>query len=835
MHNNNLLQQTTPHSIESEISDSYIAYAMSVIISRALPDTRDGFKPVLRRILYAMYEMKLFHNAKFKKSAAVVWEVLWKYHPHWDSSVYDAMVRLAQPFSLRYPLVDWQGNFGSIDGDGAAAMRYTEARLTKIAEVMLADIEQNTVDWRDNYDNSRQEPVMLPTRFPNHLCNGTMGIAVGMATNMAPHNLTEIIDAILLLIHHPESTIDDVMNIIKGPDFPTWWIIYDSVSIKEVYSKWRWSIVIRWKVHIEEIKWSKVIVIDEIPYQVNKSSLVSSIAQLVIDKKVDGIADLRDESNKNNIRITITLRKWVNHQDVLTQIYKYTDLQTSFNLNNVSLIDQGAQPKTMNIMELLWEFIHFRRQVVYKRSEFQLHKAKERLHILEWLKKAIDHLDEVIATIRWSQTKSDAKIALMSNFDFSDPQAEYILMMRLQSLVGLEIQKVLDEIKEKNDLITYLEWILADSKKLDEVVVQEMEEVKKDFGDARRTELSEDLSVFELNASIKKLKMIEERRKEDVILWIGNDYSVKILYQSRINSIPEESLDIIYTHNQDRLIVITDKGELVIERLKDFGSHQMKQKWIDLKEKYDLKGNVVFVSSMLHDYNYLTFLTDHNSIKKIKKELLESFKKFPTICMGLKDGEKLISVQPVREGDKIWILSQQWKFSLFEEKHIRPSGKTAWWVKAIELPSGDKVANMFLYKDEPFIMIYSSTKAKLLSKEDLMFSKHQFAKRGGKTLQVAQLDPGEYLKWAISIVEWAIRMRLENKSIITKHSNDLYLDIPESPLETLTSSPIDMIYRPREEKEENKKWKQEKWTSSQEEKSDSNDNLFESNQDKSSS
>ncbi len=397
-----LIQEAVfPQTVEHEISQSYIEYAMSVIVSRALPDTRDGLKPVIRRILYAMYDMGLTHNAKFKKSAAVVGDVLGKYHPHGDSSVYDAMVRLAQPFSLRYPLVDGQGNFGSVDGDGAAAMRYTEARLTKIAEEMLEDLHQETVDWRPNYDQSREEPISLPTKFPQHLCNGGMGIAVGMATNMPPHNLTEVLNACLMLMKNPDATVEDIMEHIQGPDLPTGGMIIDKANIIEVYGKGKGSIVCRGRTHIEDAKGGQqMIVIDEIPYQVNKSTLVAKIGELVVDKKLEGITDIRDESNKNIIRVTITVRRGGDAQALLVKLYKYTELQSNININNVTLIEKGIQPRLLNIRDLIVEWVAYRRDVVYRRSIFQLNKAKDRLHILEGLKRAVDILDEVIATIR---------------------------------------------------------------------------------------------------------------------------------------------------------------------------------------------------------------------------------------------------------------------------------------------------------------------------------------------------------------------------------------------------------------------------------------------------
>lgn len=826
------------NSIESEISKSYIEYAMSVIVSRALPDTRDGFKPVLRRILFWMHQMNNFFNQKHKKSARIVWEVMGKYHPHGDSSIYEAMVRMAQPRSMRYPLVDGQGNFGSIDGDGAAAMRYTEARLTKLAEEMLNDIEQDTVDWRDNFDGSLKEPIMLPTKFPNHLCNGTMGIAVGMATNMAPHNLNEVLDASLLLLEKEAKpltdkqkakaikdkaaqdevaveiddtplsdvytvSVDEIMEIIKGPDFPTGGTIYDSNNIKEVYKKGKWGIVMRGKTHVEENKHGNIIVIDEIPYLVNKSTLVSKIWELVVDKKIEGISDMRDESSKNKIRIAIYLRPGVDANKILVELYKYTDLQCSFNFNNVSLIEAGKQPRLLNIKDLLMEFVTFRRSVVYRRSIFQLNKAKDRLHILEGLKKAIDVIDAVIETIKKSDTKQDAKENLMKKFDFSELQAEYILMMRLQSLVGLEIKKVIDEIEEKKRLIEELQDIIDHPERLDGVVKDEFVYMKKHYGDERKTDLSEDLSVYNVSGSLKAFMSAADKVKEDVIVWIGNDYSVRVLYQSRIQVIPEETMDLIYTHNQDKLIVITDIGELVVQRLKDFGTFVMKQNAINLKEHFWLKGKVIFAKTLHFDYHHLIFLTNQNSCKKINKELVLSFKKFPTVIMKLADKEKILKVEAVNDSDNVGILTKHWWMLLFKSSDLRAMGKTAGWVKAIELQEGDEVANMFLHKSEPFILIHANKNGKLLNLEDLKIWKR--AKKG----QVVMTGK-EILEWWISIIEWAIRIRFKDTNIKTLHSNDIHLDETETPLAKMVDKDIDVIYRPREEKEENLKYKEER-------------------------
>ncbi len=974
-----LWEKIRPVAIEGELKQSYIDYAMTVIVSRALPDTRDWLKPVIRRILYAMHEMKLFHNTKHKKSARIVWDTMWKYHPHWDSSIYEAMVRLAQPWSLRYPLVDWQWNFWSIDWDSAAAMRYTEARMTKIAEEMLKDIDKDTIDWRDNFDWSLKEPVVLSTRFPNHLCNWTMWIAVWMATNMPPHNLTEVIDACLLLIEKewkpipewqevynepallidaiwvlfnqnedwdlilnkeladyllnlpwkkivvtnankdkltkllegydfdiyslsskPDKTnskyfekliddyklqakdiyyfdhlqdnlnaakkvgivntrlyennsqifnyldsikdklqkkklekynvsIEEIMQIIKWPDFPTGWYIFDSNNILQVYKKWKWAIVMRWKTHIEEDKkGQKIIVIDEIPYQVNKSNLVKKIWELVVDKKLEWVEDVRDESAKNKIRIAIYLKKWVNPDKILVLLYKMTELQSNFNVNNVSLVDNWIQPRLLNIKDMLMEFINFRRQVVYRRSVYLLQKAEDRLHILQWLKKAIDIIDDVIATIRSSESKAEAKQKLIAEYEFTEIQAEYILLMRLQSLVWLEMQRIVDEIEEKKQEIEYLKWIINDADKLDSVVIDELQYIKDTYWDERKTQLVEDTSVYKLWNSLKDLLKQADMIKEDCIFWIGNDYSVRMLYQSRVLSIPENTIDLIYTHNQDKLIVITDLWELVVHRLKDFGSMKMSDKPIDLKSYFKLKWNVIFAKTLHFEYDYLFLYTSENNLKKIDKNLVLSFKKFPTKIMKLPiKWEKIISVLPVKQRDKIWIVSQQWYWLLFNQDDLRPMWKTAWWVKWIDLQQWDKAWYMFLYQWEPFIFISTKNSWKMLSIEDL-----RIRKRAKKWDIWATWLWKEIITWALSIDEWWVTFKFEDWTQQTIHSDDLYLWIPESWVQKITSKNIKRLFRPWEEKEENLKYKEEKkkqkkWNNDSSSKEDSSWWLFE--------
>lgn len=783
------------HAIDQELTQSYIDYAMTVIVSRALPDVRDWLKPVQRRILFAMFKERLLPSSKYSKSMWVVWEVLKKYHPHWDSSVYEAMVKIAQPFSMRYPLVDGQWNFWSIDWDWAAAPRYTEARMSKLALEMMQDIDYDTVFWRDNYDNTTQEPVSLPTRFPNHLCNGTMWIAVWMATNMAPHNLKEVIDAIFLLIQNPEASIDQIMEIIKWPDFPTGWTIFDSENIKSVYSKWKWAIMMRANYHIEEEKWEKKIIIDQLPYQVNKANLVEKIATLVNEKKIEWISEITDESHKDIIRIVIEIRNWIDEIWILTKLFKYTELQSNFNVNNVTLVEWGLQPRLLNIKDLLQEFVDYRRIIVHNRSVYLLAKANDRLHILEWLKKAIDVIDEVIATIRGSETKADAKTNLMEKFEFSEPQSEYILMMRLQTLVWLEIKAVLDEINEKLETISYLNSLLSDPKKLDSVIIDELQYIKDEYGDDRRTQISNDNSIYNMDAYLRQLKKQEDFLKEDVILLISNDYETKVLYQSRINVIPEDVFDLKYTHNQDKLVIVTDKAELVVARLKDLGQHNVKNKWVDFKAQYWLKWEVVFVGATEEDFENIALLTNKNSIKKVTKELLLSFQKFPTFIMSLENWEKIIKAIPTKTWDNIWVISQNWNMVLFPEAWVRAMWKTSGWITAISLDEGESVASMIRHSGEPFIFLYSDKGWKMISLEDL-----KIQKRAQAGLQVAKLEKWEKLVWGIAIDDWGVKMLLANGHSVELHSNNMKLKTPSKPLDPVASETIKRVYRPWQER-----------------------------------
>ncbi len=801
-------EQLMMRTVEEEMMQSYIDYAMSVIVWRALPDVRDGLKPVIRRILVTMNDMWLTAGSKYKKSMWVVGQALRDYHPHGDTSVYDAMVRLAQPFSMRYPLVDGQGNFWSIDGDGAAAARYTEARMTKIAQEMLDDIKMDTVDRRPNYDQSREEPISLPTKFPAHLCNGTMWIAVGMATNMPPHNLTEVINACLEYIDDLEVTVEEIMQHIKGPDFPTGWIIFDTPNINEVYAKWRWGITMRGRVHYEENKKKQdVIVITEMPYQVNKANLVAKIGELVNEKKIDGIVDITDESSKSIIRVTITLRKWVEKSHVLLRLYKYTDLQTNFNVNNVALVEKWRQPRNLNIRDLIVEFVDYRRIIVMKRSQYQLDKAESRLHILLWLKKATDILDEVIDTIRASQTRDEAKQSLMSKFEFSDEQAEYILMLRLQTLVGLELQKILDEIGDKQATIEYLKGLINDPKKLDGVVTDELLYMKDTYGDERRTEVSNDVdSIYSLNNDMKRLKKLDGLIQEDVLVWIWSDYRMKVLYQSRVMSLPDDTWTFAKTHNQEKVVVITDTGELVVERLKDLGKFTTQSEPMDPAKHYKLKGNLVFSETTAQDFDHLVILSNKNNVKKVSKELLFKLKKFPTTCMGLEDGETVIKVLPVKEDDKIWAISEEGSILLYPSSQIRAMWKTANGVKAIDLEDTDRVADVFIFRDEPFIFMHSDQQGKMVAVEDIYDQKRWKMKRWQKWRLAAALVMGQKLRGAIAIEEWWVQIQLESGRVDLFDSEKMALKMPDDGLAKITNGKIVKMRRNYEDKEARNDW-----------------------------
>ena len=688
-------------NIKSEMEDCYIDYAMSVIVSRALPDIRDWLKPVHRRILYSMYEQWLKSTAKFRKSAKVVWDVLAKFHPHWDSSVYDAMVRMAQDFSLRYPLVQGQWNFGSMDWDGAAAYRYTEARMAKIAEYLLSDIEKETVDFKPNFDNTELEPTVFPTRLPNLLLNWVMWIAVWMATNIPPHNLRELVDAIEYLLHseNPEEiTISDLMNYVKWPDFPTGWIIYDNEAILNAYSTWRGSIVVRWVANIEETKKGRSIIhISEIPYGLNKAVFVEKIADLVRDKKIVWISELRDESSWDHVRVIIELKKDAFPKKILNQLYKLTSLQTTFSLNMVWLNERWMQPKLNNLKDLLISFIDHRKEVVERRTIYELKVAEARAHILEWLKIALDNIDEVIRVIRNSY--DDAEEQLMMAFELSRIQAEAIVEMRLKRLQWLEKEKLENELNEKLILIEDLKDILAKPERIISIISTELQEVREIFWDDRRTKVNpgkiwefnpkdtipnEDIFiVYSKNSYIKRIKSDSFRTQKRwwkwVTTWAKEDDEIKL---------------IIPTRNHNDLLYFTTKWRVFTLPAYEVPETARTAKWQPVINLIWLQKDeeVAAIMDITEEKGkYLFFVTNLGTVKKLEISELRNIRSNWLKVLWVKENDELTWVKSTSWEDNIFIATKNWKAIRFDENDVRPMWRTAYGVRWIKLKEWDNV------------------------------------------------------------------------------------------------------------------------------------------------
>ncbi|OGY25429.1 MAG: DNA gyrase subunit A [Candidatus Woykebacteria bacterium RBG_16_39_9b] len=701
----NNLGQLIPIEIIEEMQRSYLNYAMSVIVSRALPDVKDGLKPVHRRILYAMYELGLSYEAKYRKSATVVGEVLGKYHPHGDSPVYDALVRLAQNFAMRYPLIDGQGNFGSVDGDPPAAMRYTEARMAKIASEMLSDIEKNTILFADNFDGTRKEPIVLPAKLPQLLLNGSSGIAVGMATNIPPHNLNEVCDAIIHLIENPEDAVEDLMKFIKGPDFPTGGSIFDVNEIRQAYATGRGRIVMRAKAEIEEASSGKfAVVISELPYQVNKSQLVARIAQLVKEKKVEGISDLRDESDRKGMRVFIELKRDSRPKSILNNLYKHTAMQLAFNVNMVALVN--GVPGTLTLKQALTEFIRHRQQVVTKRAEFDLNAAKNRAHILEGLKIALDHLDAVIETIRRSKDADIAKVNLMNKFKLTDIQAIAILDMQLRRLAALERQKVEDEYKAVLKTISYLEDLLSSPKKILAVIIKELTELKDKFGDERRTRVyANPIGEFSEEDLIAK---------EQVIITITRAGYIKRSPTSTFRTqgrggrgvsgvtMKEEDTvaDIFSANTHDSLMFFTNKGRVFQIKVYELPEGTRFSKGAAIVNLIDLEQDELVTSILAvpkmekNKLGYLFMATKRGVVKKTPLREFEHIRKSGMIAINLVKGDELSWVK-LTSGDDYMILVTNKGMSIkFSEKDVRPMGRATSGVIGIRLKSADNVITM---------------------------------------------------------------------------------------------------------------------------------------------
>ena len=785
------LGKVLPVNIEEEMKKSYIDYAMSVIVMRALPDVRDGLKPVHRRILYAMHEAGMTPNKPYKKSARIVGEVLGKYHPHGDRSVYDAAVRLAQDFSTRYPMVDGHGNFGSVDGDSAAAMRYTEVRMARIAEEMLADIDKDTVDFTPNYDESLKEPTVLPAKVPSLLINGSSGIAVGMATNIPPHNLAEVVDGLVMMIDNPDITIPELMLAIQGPDFPTGALILGREGIKQAYLTGRGSVKMRAQARVERMSNGKNrIIVTEIPYQVNKAKLVENIASLVREKTIDGITDLRDESDRSGMRIVIELRRDVNADVILNQLYKHTQLQDSFGVIMLALVD--GRPRVLNLKEVLYYYLEHQKEVIVRRTRFELAKAEARAHILEGLKIALDHLDEVIATIRQSQTVEIARNALMDKFQLSEKQAQAILDMRLQRLTGLERAKIDQEYKDVLEVIDWLRSVLADDGKVMNIIKEELLDARKRFADNRRTIITSDVSKLDVEDLIAV---------EDVVITITHQGYIKRLnidtYRSQkrggrgVTGMGTKEEDFVMhlfiatTHHN--ILFFTNRGR--VYRLKAYeiaeASRTAKGTAIVnlLPLESDEKVTAVIAIKEFVENRYLFMATCKGIVKKTELTEYDTARKGGLNAITLDEDDDLIDVK-LTNGEQHVILGTRNGMAIhFVEKDVRAMGRTAHGVKGISLDDDDVVVGMDVLKADGEVLTVSEEGYGKRTK----VSEYRTQSRGGKgiiNLKVTEktgkvvglktVKPGQELM-LITSNGIVIRMEIDGISLISRNTQGVTL------------------------------------------------------------
>ncbi len=731
-------------TLENVMETNFLRYSMSVIVDRALPDVRDGLKPVHRRILFSMHQNGNRSTSKFVKSARIVGDVMGKYHPHGDSAIYNSMVRLAQPWSLRYPLIQGQGNFGSMDGDEAAAMRYTEARMAKVADEILADIDKDTIDFRDNFDGSEREPVVLPAKVPNLLLNGQIGIAVGMATNIPPHNLGELIDASIELIDNEEATVDDLLKHVKGPDFPTGAVVYGGASMKQAYQTGRGSVTVRAVANIEETKKGRhQIVVTEIPYGVNKATLVEKIAELYKDKKIS-ISDLRDETARGKVRVVIEVKKDGYPKKVLNQLYKLTALQTSFNFNMLALID-GIQPRILGLHEMLSEFVKHRQKVVRRRTEFELRKAKERAHILEGYKIALDHIDEVIKTIRASKTSDVAEKALIEKFKLSEIQAKAILAMQLRRLTGLEREAIENELKELLALITKLEGILADEKEILKIIKTELLEIKEKYGDERRSQM--------INHELGKFSDEELIPEEDsVILLTGENYIKRTLASEyrrqnrggkgkRGMTTKEEDIieQLVPASTHDYLLFFTNKGRVFRLKAYEVPAASLAAKGVAVVNLLQLQPEERITSIIRHakdaqDSGYLFMSTVKGTIKKTPLADYANIRTNGLIAIKLDDGDELRWIKKTTGNNDVIISTSAGQAVRFNEKDARPMGRSARGVRGARLRPNDRVVGMDIVSDDDQTLLVISEKGFGKKTKVGNFPSH---KRGGVGIKAA--------------------------------------------------------------------------------------------------
>lgn len=741
-------EQSVLINIEDEMRSAYLDYAMSVIVGRALPDVRDGLKPVHRRVLFGMNEMGLAWNRAYKKSARVVGDVMGKYHPHGDAAIYDTIVRMAQDFSLRYPLVDGQGNFGSVDGDPPAAMRYTEVRMAQIGHELLADIDKETVDFGPNYDDTQTEPLVLPTRLPNLLVNGAAGIAVGMATNIPPHNLVEVVDALLLMLDNPAVTIDELMEVIKGPDFPTAGFIYGSRGIGEAYRTGRGSLTLRARVRIETHPRTEKesLIVTELPYQVNKARLLEKIAELVSERKIEGIADLRDESDREGMRIVIELKRGEIAAVILNHLFKHTALQTTFGIIALALVRN--QPQVLNLHGLLSHFIDHRREVVIRRTRFELRKAEERAHILEGLKKAIDHLDAVIALIRAAADPEAAKTGLMTRLALSAIQAQAILDMRLQRLTSLEREKLVTEYQETLQKIESLKAILASDALVRGIIREELTELKTKYGDERRTEIVEESAEISLEDLIAP---------EDVIITVSHSGYIKrnavSLYRAQrrggkgkigMGTKEEDFVTTLFTAStKDYLLFFTSSGKvfwLKVHQVPEAGRVAKGKPIINLLQlgESETVSAILPVSEFRAD-RFVVMATKNGTVKKTDLSAYSNPRAGGIIALGLEEGDRLISALVTNGEEEVLLGTKKGLVIRFPEANVRPMGRTAYGVKGIEIESGDEVISMEVVHRREAATLLTVTEHGYGKRTDL--GEYRSQSRGGKGIITIQTTP----------------------------------------------------------------------------------------------
>ena len=743
MGQDSLFSRIIPMDIEKEVKKSFLEYAMSVIVSRALPDIRDGLKPVHRRILYALYDQGMTHDKPHKKSANIVGEVMGKYHPHGDSAIYQTMVKMAQTFSMRYPLIDGHGNFGSIDGDSAAAMRYTESRMARIAGELLKDIDKDTVQWRPNYDDTREEPQVLPGRIPNLLINGSAGIAVGMATNIPPHNLNEVVAAIKMVIDNPEVTIDELMTVIPGPDFPTAGIM-GTRGIRQAFTTGRGSIKIRSRYTIEEKKGGRnAIIITEIPYQVNKAKIVEKIAELVRDKKLDGVVDLRDESDRNGIRIVIELRRDVNANVLVNKLFKHTQLEDSFGVNMVSLVN--GQPRTLNIKQMMEYYVQHRQEVITRRTTHELKLANNRKHILQGLQVALDNLDEIISLIRSSSNRETARIALIDTFSLSEIQANAILDMRFAQLTGLERAKLEEEFQELLIKIADYEDILARPERILIMVKEDLDDIQNKYGDKRRTEISSDNSEYDEEDFIEDHEVVitlSHRgyiKRQPLDTYKAQKRGGKGI--SSTNTRAEDfAHDILVTGVLANVFFFTNQGRAFCAKAYQIQESSRQAKGQALVNFLELrpgeKVSTIVAARSLDEKRHLMMVTKKGIIKKVALSAFANIRKNGIIALNLAEGDELVGVIRVDGQDRVMLVTSLGQSIMFAEEQVRSMGRTAAGVRGIRLAPEDFVVGVD--KDRPGAEVFMVTEKGYGKKTPLSEFKNQ--NRGGKGLKTINVD-----------------------------------------------------------------------------------------------